>query len=406
MIEVVRPDRPSFDEARAIAAAVAPAPREVRVPLADALGLITFRRITAARDYPAFDASAMDGFAFPASATLGATCDRPILLSITGESRAGGAIPSLRDGSACAISTGGIIPPGSDTVIPRERAAIIDRAGRSFISFDAPELPGRNVRQRGEDIRKDESVLSPGTIVTAEMIGALGCFGLTDLSVFGRPRIVIIPTGDELVGERAPSSIIDSNGPMIAAAAMALGLPVTRQTPVRDCRQEIEDAYREVLLSGSAQIIVSIGGVSVGDHDHVAAALRALGATIHFNGVRMRPGKPALFATFADGTLFFGLPGNPVAALVSFRFFVTAAIRAMMGKPLEAGEPVQATASGRPGTTVLLKALRSDTRIDVLPGQQSHRMRPFLEANYWLAVDLDEAGEASVRGFSLSATLA
>jgi molybdopterin molybdotransferase len=119
----------------------------------------------------------------------------------------------------------------------------------------------------------------------------------------------------------------------------------------------------------------------------------------------MRPGKPVLFATFADGTPFFGLPGNPVAALVGFRFLVTAAIRAMTGRPIEQGEPITLDVAGRPGTTVFLKARRSVAAIEVLPGQQSHRMRPLLDANCWLAVDEDLSSRSQVRCFGLSATM-
>lgn len=346
----------------------------------------------------------MDGFAFAARDTAGATAAMPAGLPITCESRAGRAPPLPGAGSACAISTGAMLPPGCDTVLPRERAAISDRAGRRVLTFETPETAARNVRLRGEDARAGDLILSAGSMIGAEAIGALGCYGLIDLPVFALPRVSIVPTGDELAAD-APSGIVDSNGPMIAAAARVLGLPVTRHAPVGDGARTIEAAFRAILGAGSTDILVSTGGVSTGDHDHVAAALRAMGATIHFHGILMRPGKPVLYATFADGTPLFGLPGNPVAALVGFRFLVAAAIRAMTGRPAERGEPVSLDVAGRPGTTILLKARRSAGAIEVLPGQQSHRMRPLLEANCWLAVDEEGSSRPQVRYFTLAATM-
>jgi molybdopterin molybdotransferase len=350
----------------------------------------------------------MDGFAFAARDVSGATTDRPVTLTISGESRAGGAFPSVTEGAACVISTGAIIPPEYDTVIATERASIAELAGRTSLRFDAPETAGRNVRSRGEDVRAGELVLPIGSAISPEMIGALGCFGLVDLPVWAQPRVAIIPTGDELVGHRTPSGIADSNGPMIAAVTAALGLPVTRSAPVADCPRSIENALQAALTPGSADIIISTGGVSAGNHDHVSTTLRAMGATVHFHGVRMRPGKPVLFATFEDGAMFFGLPGNPVAALVGFRFFVSAAIRAMAGRPLEEGRSVPADLPTRSGTTLLLKARQSAAdggqSIEILPDQRSHMMRPLLSANRWLAVD-EEASLPRARSFPLAASL-
>jgi molybdopterin molybdotransferase len=344
----------------------------------------------------------MDGFAFAARDTVRATVNSPVALPIRGESRAGSARLMIGDGSACAINTGAIVPIGCDTVLPSEHAIIRDQAGGPALGFAAPEAPGRNVRLRGEDARVGETVLSSGNIIGAEAIGALACFGVTDLLVFAPPRLAIVATGDELTGD-APSGIVDSNGPMVAAAAQALGLPVTRHAPVGDAVGTIEASFRTILDTGSADILVSTGGVSAGDHDHVSAALAAMGATIHFHGIRMRPGKPVLFATFPNGTPFFGLPGNPVAALIGFRFLVAAAVRAMMDREVEQGDPVSLDVIGRPGTTVLLKARQGRTaaEIEILPGQQSHRMRSLLEANSWLAVDEGPSGSTRVRRFPL-----
>lgn len=397
--------KPGFDEARAIVAAAAPPPVEMLVPLADALDRWTAADLFSARDCPGFNASAMDGFAFAAGATAGATAEMPAALAIAGEYRAGHSSTAAIPGAAYPISTGARMPIGCDTVITTERARVIEKSGQRFLVFHMPETIGRNVRCQGEDAQAGALVLPPGQRITAEAIGALASYGVSDAPVFRSPRISIIPTGDELGGASAPSTIPDANGPMIRASAASLGLPVQCHAPVDDDPAQIERAFRAVLASGSTDILISTGGVSGGDHDHIAAVLRAMGARIHFHGVRMRPGKPVLFASFADGTLFFGLPGNPVAALLGFRFFVLAAVRAMLGRPPETGEPVSVDVPGRAGTTLFLRARRDQSGIEVLPEQQSHRMRSLLAANCWLSVDLAPAGRSLVRCYGLSANL-
>jgi molybdopterin molybdotransferase len=402
--------KPGFDDACAIVAAAAPPPVEMLVPLGDALGRWTADDLFAARDCPGFDASAMDGFAFAASATDRATAEMPVELVVAGEYRAGHSPTPAIDGATYPISTGAKMPIGCDTVITTERARLIEREGRRFLSFRMPETAGRNVRRQGEDAQTGELVLPSGRRITAEAIGALASYGLSHVPVFRCPRITIIPTGDELVGISTPNAIPDSNGPMIAASAASLGLPVQCHAPVGDDPEQIERAFRAVLANGSTDILISTGGVSTGDHDHIAAVLRAMGARVYFHGVRMRPGKPVLFAKLADGTLFFGLPGNPVASLLGFRFLVLAAVRAMLGRSPETGAPETVDVAGREGTTLFLRAHRGSSshgqsNIEILPGQQSHMMRSLLAANCWLSVDLAPSGAPLVRSYDLSANL-
>ncbi|QNA85341.1 molybdopterin molybdotransferase MoeA [Sphingomonas sp. So64.6b] len=401
--------RPGFDEARAIVTASTPSPVELIVPLSDALGRWTAADLFAARDCPGFDASAMDGFAFAAGATAAATAHVPVELVVAGEYRAGHSPTPAIAGAAYPISTGAKMPVGCDTVITTERASVVQQGERRVLTFAIPEAAGRNVRRQGEDARAGEPVLPSGRRITAETIGALASYGLSHVPVFRHPRISIIPTGDELVGTARPDAIPDANGPMIAASAASLGLPVQCHPPVGDDPGQIERAFRAVLASGSTDILISTGGVSTGDHDHIAAVLRAMGARIYFHGVRMRPGKPVLFAKLADGTLFFGLPGNPVASLLGFRFLVLAAVRTMLGRPPETGAPETVDVAGRENTTLFLRAHRGSSRgrpgIEILPGQQSHMMRSLLAANCWLSVDLDAAGNSLVRRYDLSATL-
>ncbi len=402
--------KPGFDEARAIVAASAPPPVEMLVPLADARGRWTAADLLAARDCPGFDASAMDGFAFAAGATAAATAQVPVELAVAGECRAGHSPTPAIAGAAYPISTGAKMPVGCDTVITTERARVVEQGERRFLTFGTPEAAGRNVRRQGEDAQAGELVLPSGRRITAEAIGALASYGLSHVPVLRCPRITIIPTGDELVGISTPNAIPNSNGPMIAASAASLGLPVLCHAPVGDDPGQIERAFRAVLANGSTDILISTGGVSTGDHDHIAAVLRTMGARIYFHGVRMRPGKPVLFAKLAEGTLFFGLPGNPVASLLGFRFLVLAAVRTMLGRPPETGAPETVDVAGREGTTLFLRAHRGSSshgqsNIEILPGQQSHMMRSLLAANCWLSVDLAPSGAPLVRSYDLSATL-
>ncbi|QNQ08595.1 hypothetical protein [Sphingomonas alpina] len=179
--------KPGFDEARAIVTASAPPPVELIVPLADALGRWTAADLFAARDCPGFNASAMDGFAFAADATAAATAQMPVALAIAGEYRAGHSSTAAIPGAAYPISTGARMPIGCDTVITTERARVIEKSGQRFLVFHMPETIGRNVRCQGEDAQVGALVLTPGQRITAEAIGALASYGVSDVPVFRSP---------------------------------------------------------------------------------------------------------------------------------------------------------------------------------------------------------------------------
>ena len=370
------------------------------VPIEQAAGRILAAEIAAQCDYPAFDCAAMDGAAVIASRTAQASPGAPVRLPITGEIRASSRPQAAAAVNAahgcCMISTGAAVVAPFDAVAAREYIA---REGNDVV-LRAPIDVGRNVRRRGEDARAGELVARPGQIVTPWGVGALCCYGIDVVEVVRRPRAIVLPTGDELRSSNATGAfaVHDSNGPMIAAMLRHLGIDVELASPVID---EHEGLLKRIREAGdrSPDLIISTGGVSVGEHDHVASALEKLHANFHFHGVSMRPGKPALFATLGDGTLYFGLPGNPVAAAVGARFFVTTAVRAMLGLNREVGTTVSVDVPGiaPAGVTRILKARRSADNhgaVELAQDQRSHTMRPLLECDTWLVVKDGPEGNA------------
>jgi len=375
-----------FHEAIALVHANAPLLATETVALADAVGRITAEPVRALADHPPFDASAMDGFAVPLSDALPAT------LMLGTPIYAGGIAPTFTAGTAFPISTGAPVPIGSHAVIIKEKAIL----GAHGLTIDVLPPHGLNIRRRGEDAAIGDVVLAAGRTIRAPGVGALTSYGVRQVVVRARPRIAIISSGDELRPDAA-SAIHDANGPMLCALFAAAGADAWLIPPMGDDRAAIA-ATLGAAVASKADIIVTTGGVSAGDRDFIPAWLADIGARTLFAKVPMRPGKPTRCAQLGDGRLFFGLPGNPAAALVAGRFFVMSAIRAMLGVPPEAGESVPPPQPARPDATLVLKAMRSvengEIRVEILPGQQSHRLRPLLDANCWLVIDAEEADSA------------
>ncbi len=311
----------SIDEAlRRVLARVAPLDSE-RVPAAGAAGRVLAADAVAVVDLPPFRSSAMDGYALRAE-------DAPGRLPIVFRIAAGKpAETALEPGEAMAISTGGAVPEGADSVVPIELVAEIDNK----LEVSNPVVEGANVRPVGGDIRKGETVLRAGTRVGAAQVGALAAAGVAEVAVARRPNVVVLSTGTELRGpgeDLGPGQIYESNSSMLEAAFRASGADVERLGPVADDESE----HRRALERGlEADVLVSSGGVSVGPHDLVRRILGELGVEEDFWGVAVRPGKPLAFGT-RGRTLVFGLPGNPVSSLVSVELFVRPALRALQGE--------------------------------------------------------------------------
>lgn len=313
-----------FDEARRrLLSDVRPGPVE-RLPLIAARGRVLAEDLVARTALPSFDGSAMDGYAVATQTFAG---DGPWALPIVGESRTGRPPPRLLPGTACRIFTGAIVPEGADAVVMQEDVA---REGE-IARFDAKPRPWANVRRAGEDLAEGAIALPRGTRLGPAQIGLAATLDRGELLVARRPVVTVLATGDEL---RPPgsaprdASIPESNGPALvglieSAGAVAHLLPATGDDEERT-RAAIEDALR------SSDVLVTIGGVSVGDHDVVKPALEAAGVTLDFWKVAMKPGKPLAVGRRGD-TRVLGLPGNPVSALVTFLLFGVPLLRALAG---------------------------------------------------------------------------
>lgn len=291
------------------------------VPLLHALGRVAAEEIFAPWDIPAADHSAMDGFAF-SHASLAAG-----LLKVRGFLPAGEILTEpIPPGYAVKIMTGAPLPPGCDTVVPVED---VDENGE-IIRLRSQAKKGDHIRCRGEDVTTGDLVIPAGTCLRPQEIGMLSSLGKTTATVFRRARAAVLSTGDELLQPGSvpqPGKIINSNSQSIAAQLLDAGAEPLMLGIARDDR----DATRKKILDGiQADLLITTGGVSVGDRDFVKEALLDLGGELLFWKVSMKPGKPVAFA-IVRGKPVFALPGNPVAAMVAFEQFVRPAILKMMG---------------------------------------------------------------------------
>lgn len=300
-----------------VLALVVPTP-EQEVPVAEAVGRFLARDLDARRTQPPADLSAMDGFAIRG--------DGP--WRIVGESRAGTPFAGqVAEGEAVRISTGAHMPDGADRVLIRENAE--DEGIALRCTADLPE-PGQHVRRRGFDFARGTVVLPAGTRIDAAQLALAIAAGHGTLPVRRAPRVTVLDSGDELGADPAACGddrIPASNGAMIAAMLAGLGCAVTRIGPVPDDRAALSAALAQ---AGDAEILVTTGGASVGDHDLIRPALEEWGAKLDFWKVAIKPGKPIMLATRGNQVIF-GLPGNPVASYVTAFHFILPFIRAVMG---------------------------------------------------------------------------
>ncbi len=303
-----------------------------RLPAVEALGSVLAQDVVSDLDVAPFDNSAMDGYAVRAEDLADASEATPVTLRVVDHIAAGSnPVIEVGPGMAARIMTGAPIPPGSDSIVMVEHALPGERAGGvgGTIAFSAPANLGEHVRRRGEDVKAGETVLLHGEVVTAPAVGLLASVGAGQVEVYRRPRVAIVVTGDELVDPDempGPGRIRNSNGPSLHSLVTAAGgTPV----PLGVARDNEADTTALLSRAGEFDMMISTGGVSMGDFDVVRTVLDRIGK-MDFWKVAMRPGAPQTFGTI-DGVPFFGLPGNPSSTVVGFELFVRPAIRKMRG---------------------------------------------------------------------------
>ena len=337
------------DAARRILAEVSRQP-SLRIPLDDALGCVLAEDVVSPLDIPAHANSGMDGYAARADDVRGAAPERPVRLTVI-EHIPAGRFPTRRvgTGQSSRVFTGTPIPEGADTVIRQEDTD----GGRDVVTITNDRDAVTNIRAAGEDLQRGNTVLHEGAQLEAAQLGVLASLAVAHPLVYRRPRVAILTSGDEIADVDQPEEILSgrkvasSNTHTLLAQVRRAGgepdnLGIARDTP---------ESLREHLARAlDCDLLVTSGGISVGEHDHVRTVLAELGASQRFWRLRMRPGAPVGFG-LVGGTRWIGLPGNPVSTMVTFELFVRAAIRKMAGHAL----PFRVTVPVRLAESVSLK---------------------------------------------------
>ncbi|MDX8413937.1 MAG: molybdopterin molybdotransferase MoeA [Mariprofundales bacterium] len=303
--------------------------RTESVPLHSSLGRVLAEPVTANRNHPPYNVSAMDGYALRHADIAGSPADSPTSLQVVDDIRAG-TMPKVKiiAGRAARIMTGAPVPQGADTVVRVEDSETI---GDHQVIITAAAKLGANIRLLGENLKTDETVLTQGTAITPGVLAILSMVKQREVTVYAQPTVAILSTGDELEGiDEAvdENKIPDANSHALYAQCKALGIAPSLLGIAHDNPIELRAKLAEGL---KYDVLLASGGVSVGHHDFVRPTLDALDITIHFWRVAMRPGHPFAFGTGSEGQMVFGLPGNPVASMVCFEQFVAPALRKMMG---------------------------------------------------------------------------
>jgi molybdopterin molybdotransferase len=356
-----------------------PLPKIV-LPLSKLISHALFEPIVAPFDLPQFDNSQVDGYGVKVADLVGATAQEPRLLKLVGAVKAGSA-PSfeLEAGQALKIFTGGTVPPSVEAILMKEYCQELDGA----VQIQKSPSAGENIRRRGGEFLQGETLLAKGELISPPVIGLIASLGFSSFAAFDKPQLSIIATGDELVEPGQPlltGQIYDANSYALRAAAESLGLKSKVQL-VKDDLIKVREVFAEALQD--SDVIISSGGVSVGEFDFVKTALESLGVKTIFWKVAIKPGKPLYFGILENNDhsraeqsprrkLIFGLPGNTVSTLVTFHQFVKPALKLMMGQT--------------PSTVLRVKAnlknatKKNDARLDFMRGRLSEDLDGQLEA--------------------------
>lgn len=373
-----------------------------RVALQECLDLVVAEDLRSPEPVPGFANSAMDGYALRAADTIGA----PVRLEVVDTVLAGDdPRVTVGPGQAARIMTGAPLPAGADAVCMIEHTR---PAAAGSVMIDEVIGAGQHVRPAGDDVAAGQLVVPRGTALTAAHIGMLASVGFDEVPVHPKPRVAVLSTGNELVvgsGKLPPGKIRDSNRPALLAALATDAFPATDLGVVADDEDDVRLAFAEAARTHDA--VVTTGGVSVGDRDVVRIVLESLGGPdVHWMQVAIKPAKPLAFGRLGESrTPVFGLPGNPVSALVSYELFVRPALRAMAGRhrldrPVVravAVEPMWRAADGKLHLVRVRVTIGPDGQLLAAPvgGQGSHQLRAMTEAN---ALALLADGDGVVSG--------
>jgi molybdopterin molybdotransferase len=294
-----------------------------RVDLLDALGRVLAESVVSGREIPPWPNSSMDGYAVRAEDARASGVSLRVVAQVAAGTLASA---TIGPGEAARIFTGAPLPSGTDAVIPQEDV----HAQEGTVVLGRAVRRGEFVRPLGEDVRAGASVLAPGHVIGAAEVGLLATLGYTGVRVHRRPRVAILSTGDELADlgtEPGPGQIANTNSYSLMAQVLEAGC---RPINLGVARDDVESTRTRLRWGLTADLLISSAGVSVGEFDFVKEALTALGAELHLWRVSMRPGKPLTFGSL-EGRPVFGLPGNPVSAMVTFELFVRPALRKLAG---------------------------------------------------------------------------
>ena len=353
-----------------------------KIPVHKALGYILAETVYSPIDMPPFRQSAMDGYAFIHS--------EKHQYDVVSSSQAGDHENiKLKENEAVRIFTGAFVPDDADTVVMQEHVM----ANENSILITIMPTQFANVREKGEQIKKKEVVFEANTLITPAAIGFLACLGITEITVYKKPKVAILVTGNELVkpGKKLPKGkIYESNSVMLQAALQTIGIKKVKSYKVKDNLKATKKALKDILEK--YDIILISGGISVGDYDFVKEALLANDVEELFYKINQKPGKPMFFGRKND-SLVFALPGNPASSLTNFYVYVYPAIKDRMGFSAihlpKLMRKLNSEITNSTGKTLFLKALYDETHVTVLDGQSSAMLNTFAIANSLLIVPHD-----------------
>lgn len=364
-----------------------PAYNSQMIEIDKAVGLLSASNLYAPLSLPPFVQSSVDGYAIRFD-----DLDVSDVLSLTDVVAAGcSKASSLKPGSAIRVFTGAPVPSGADTVVMQEFA----RLNSKGIAFDPkPENKGMFVREVGSHLKEGELVLSKRQCITPAMVGHLSGLGISEVEVIQRPSVAIVTTGSEVVKPGTPLSegkIYDSNRAILSAALKEQGISPVSETHVNDHPDQI---LAEIVKGlEKCDLLIITGGVSVGDYDYVVPMLEKAGVTKIFHGVKQKPGKPLYFGK-KGSKLIFGLPGNPVSALVCFHLYISSLLQSKT--PLLLQLPLSSDFRKKAGLTHFLRGFANGHQVEILTGQESYMLHTFTKAN--CLVTIPEAAERVGKG--------